>query len=188
MSIQSEVWLAGIDMLGVVVMYTYASRKINIMLLFNMMEYMLETGVNITIWYTRKDICLHKLYLRVFADCLLMYMVNILLCIICISWFHLWSSIICVQIHVTLPPVVQMLNVSVETLLMGPLTVYATLDLLEIPSSPALVSHILIVLTRLVRNCRQWNSFYFSLHYQSWIAWFTRARATEKQATEATAP
>ena len=36
-------------MLGVVVMYTYASRKINIMLLFNMMEYMLETGVNITI-------------------------------------------------------------------------------------------------------------------------------------------
>ena len=112
------------------------------MLLFSMMEYMLETGVNIAIWYTRKDICLHKLYLRAFADFLLMYMVNILLCIICISWFHFWSSK-CVQIRVTLPPVVQMLNVSVETRLMRPLTVYATLDLLEIPSSPALVSHIL---------------------------------------------
>ena len=37
------------------------------------------------------------------------------------------------QIHVTSPPVVSMLNVSVETLLMVPLTVFATLGLPEIP-------------------------------------------------------
>ena len=38
---------------------------------------------------------------------------------------------------------VHVLNASVETLLMGPLTVFATLALLETPSPPALVRSVL---------------------------------------------
>ena len=46
---------------------------------------------------------------------------------------------ICQQIHVTSFLVGSVLNASVETLLMGLLTVFATLALLEIPSPSALV-------------------------------------------------